>query len=225
MNLLGGRYAPLTEAIGFLEADFSQVVEADQRWRASLGGYAGHPINGAFPALLDALLPLTGPLTRYVWVPTAAGWTAYFDNFVIGGDPFGPVSYLAQQIRCRGVTIGSRAGTDKRGVSVSFSLYGSEPTKWLNLVRAVSAVQDEGRWEWTATGTVQPFEEVERYRQRRVRDRLTPDMLERYCGALGIRPFDESFYGSKGFLVEHTNVRGSVRTETLQQARAWHGLE
>ncbi|HSF05046.1 MAG TPA: hypothetical protein VLG10_04580 [Methylomirabilota bacterium] len=225
MNLLGDRYAPITEAIGFLEADFSRVVEADQRWRASLGGYVGHPINGALPTLLDALLPLTGPLIRYVWVQTLAGWTAYFDNSVIGSDPFGPVSYLAQQVSCRGVTIGNRAGTGKRGVSVSFSLYGSEPTKWLNLVRAVSAVEDEGRWEWTATGTVQPFEDVERYRQRRVRDRLTPDMLERYCGTLGIRPFDDSFYGSKGLLVEHTNVRGSVRTETLEQARSWHGLE
>jgi hypothetical protein len=223
--LLGGHYAPITDAVGFLEADFSRVVEADQRWRASLGGYAGHPISGALPTSLDALLPLTGPLTRYVWVQASAGWTAYFDNFVAGSDPFGPVSYLAQQMRCRGVTIGCRVGTGKRGAAVSFKLYGWEPTQWLNMVRAVAAVQDEGRWEWTAAGVVQPFEEVERYRQRRIRDRLTDEMLVRYGGALGIRPFDESFYDAKGFLVENTNVRGSVRTETLRQARSWHGLE
>jgi hypothetical protein len=63
------------------------------------------------------------------------------------------------------------------------------------------------------------------YQQRRVGDRLTLDMLARYCATLGIQPFDESFYGAEGHVVENRNVRGSVRTETLQQARAWHGLE
>ena len=63
------------------------------------------------------------------------------------------------------------------------------------------------------------------YRRRRVRDRLTSDMLAAYCGALGIRPFDESFYGPVGQLVENVRIPGNVRTETLQQARVWHGLE
>jgi hypothetical protein len=225
MDLLGGHYAPITDAIGFLEADLPRAVDADRRWRATLGGYGGRPVTGALPVLLDALLPLTGPLRRYIWVQTIGGWTAYFDNSVIGSDTFGPISYLAEQMRCRGFAIGCRAGTRKRGASVSFSLYGPEPTEWLNLVRTVSAVEDEGRWTWTATGTVQTFEEVERYRQRRVRDRLTPDTLAQYCAAIGIRPFDESFYGAEGYLVENTNVRGPVRTETLRQARSWHGLE
>lgn len=175
--------------------------------------------------MLDALLPLTEPFLRYIWLRTSGGWTAYLDNSVIGSDTFGPISYLAQSMRCRGLTIGCRASTSKRGAAVSFSLYGPEPTAWLNLIRTVSAVQDEGRWEWTATGPVEPFEEVEKYRQRQVRDRLTPDMLARYCAAIGIRPFDESFYMAEGYLVENTNVRGPLRTETLQQARSWHGLE
>ena len=34
VNLLDGRYAPVTDAIGFLDGDFSTVVETDQRWRA-----------------------------------------------------------------------------------------------------------------------------------------------------------------------------------------------
>jgi hypothetical protein len=225
MNLLGGRYAPITDGMGFLEADFSHVVDADRRWRTALGGYAGRSISGTLPALLDALLPLTGPCLRYLWVQTSGGWTAYFDNFVLGSDTFGPISYLAQQVRCRGFTINCRAGTSKRGASVIFNLYGPEPTEFLNCVRAVAAIQDQGRWEWSVTGSVQPFEEVERYQSRRVRDRLTPDVLARYCEALGIRPFDESFYGAEGYLVENRNVRGAVRTETLQQARSWHGLE
>jgi len=121
MKLFDGRYAPITDAIGFLEADFAQVVAADARWQGFLGGYRGHPINGPLPSLLDVLLPLTGPLLRYVWVQTAGPWTANFDNFVLGSDTYGPVSYLAQHIGCRGVAIGYREGTAKRGASPALS--------------------------------------------------------------------------------------------------------
>jgi hypothetical protein len=214
----------MTDAIGFVEARFADVVAADTRWRDSLGGYRGRLLSGPLPELLDRLLPFTGPLTRYTWVETAGGWTAYFDNFVLGSDTFGPVSYLAQQLGCRGVAVGCREGTARRGASASFSLYGPEPTEWLNVVRAVAAVQDNGRWEWSASGTPQPFEDTAAYQRRRVRDRLTPDMLAAYCGALGIRPFDESFYGTSGHMVERTRIGGNIRTESLQQARAWHGL-
>jgi hypothetical protein len=177
------------------------------------------------PSLLDALLPLTGPLLRYVWVQTAGTWTAYFDNSVLGSDTFGPVSYLAQQLGCRGFTIHCRHGTVKRGASAGFSLFGPEQTDWLNVVRSVDAVQDDGRWEWSASGTPQPFEDIAAYKRRRVRDRLTPDTIAAYCGALDIRPFDDAFYGKAGHLVENVRVTGNVRTETLQQARALDGLE
>jgi hypothetical protein len=225
MSLMSGRYAPITDEIGFLEADFAQVVAADSRWRDSLGGYAGRPIGGPLPSLLEALLPLTGPLLRYAWVETAGPWTAYFDNFVLGSDTFGPISYLALQLGCRGVAIGCRESTSRRGAAIRFSLYGPVRTEWLNVVRAVAAIEDEGRWEWSASGTPQPFEDLAAYQQRRVRDRLTPKLITGYCNALGIRPFDESFYGTAGRLVENRRITGSVRTETLPQARAWHGLE
>ena len=58
-----------------------------------------------------------------------------------------------------------------------------------------------------------------------MRDRLTPGVLAAYFHALGIRPFDESFYGTAGQLVENVRTMDDVRTETLQQARTWHGLE
>jgi hypothetical protein len=225
MSLLVNSYAPITDAIGFLEAGFSEVLSADARWRDSLGGYRGSPVSGPLPSLLDSLLPLSGPLLRYLWVQTTGPWTAYFDNFILGSDTFGPVSYLAQQLGCRGVAIGCRRGTAKRGASVSFSLYGPETTDWLNVIRSVSVVQDDGRWDWSASGTPQPFEDVAAYKCRRVRDRLTPDMLTGYCGALGIRSSDESYYGFAGRLVEKVGITSKARTETLHQARAWHGLD
>ncbi len=226
MGLLGDRYAPVTHGTGFLEADFEAVVAADTRWRSSIGGYTGRHVSGALPFLLDSLLPLTGPLLRYIWIGTSGNWTAYFDNFVNGSDPLGPISFLGQEIQCRGVTIGHRPQTAKAEGGMSFEIYGPEKTEWLNLVRSVSAINDGG-WNWHASGAVQAFEETQHYQARRVRDRLTPDLLNRYCRALEIDGFDESFYGSEGWLVENNNVERNasvIRSETLAQAQKELGL-
>src|SRR5688500_10536416 len=103
MTLLNGRYDPITESIGFLEAGFDAVVAADRKWRSSFGTYHVRPLHGPLHAPLDSLLPLTGPILRRLWVGTHNGWTAYFDHFVLGSDTFPPISYLAQKLKCRGV--------------------------------------------------------------------------------------------------------------------------
>jgi hypothetical protein len=224
MQLLDDRYAPVTHAAGFLEADFQTVNAADERWRRSIGDYPRQPLSGNLPTLFESLLPLTGPLLRYIWVRTTASWTAYFDNFVHGSDPHGPVSYLAQQIRCRGVMIQYRPQTSKAEGGISIIIFGPEKTEFLNHVRSISAIND-GRWQWDTWGAVQPFEETQHYTKRRIRDRLTPEMLERYCAAMGIRPFDESFYANEGCLVENRNVKCQVRSLALEQAQEMLGLD
>ena len=76
--------------------------------------------------------------------------------------------------------------------------------------------------ELPATGTEQAFEEVDAYQARRVRDRFTSAMLERYCQALGIAVFDPSFYGPDAVLVESTvPMAPDGMVMTLQQAQAW----
>jgi len=69
---------------------------------------------------------------------------------------------------------------------------------------------------------VQPFEEPEAYLAKDIRDRLTPDMIVRYCDALEIRPFDQSYYGSHSLLVTNANINPwvEVATETLSEAQA-----
>ena len=51
-------------------------------------------MNGDLQDLLGRLNPLTAPPTVILWVATKSNWTAYFDNFVNGSDPFPPISYL-----------------------------------------------------------------------------------------------------------------------------------
>jgi hypothetical protein len=82
--------------------------------------------------------------------------------------------------------------------AVMFTIYSSQKTDWLNRERSVGVMNDGGVWKFWAEGRVQPFEELERYGSRRLRDRFTYDMLNRYCLALGLCPFDETFYGQRG---------------------------
>jgi len=55
---------------------------------------------------------------------------------------------------------------------------------------------DDGR-AFDSDGPVLPFEQVERYREKRIRDRFTPEMLEAYARALGIDLFNAKFYGPR----------------------------
>jgi hypothetical protein len=138
------------------------------------------------------------------------------------------MSYMAEAISCRGLrvvavphTLRKRKG---RYGAVMLEVYGPHPTAWINTVRAVSASDDGGHWVFDECGEPFPFEKVEQYRQRRVRDRFTFDMLREYLQHLGLSAFEESFYlpeGTSAWLVEKTGPVISTQEEfTLAQARA-----
>jgi hypothetical protein len=65
----------------------------------------------------------------------------------------------------------------------------------------VSVAFEGGKWSFEANGTVQSFEETTMYHKRRVVDRFTPEMLKRYCYALGILVDVPDFYQTPALLV------------------------
>ena len=86
----------------------------------------------------------------------------------------------------------------------SFSLYGPTKSDWLNRIRHLQVSHDVDGWTFDEGGKLQPFEEAEAYKKRRIQDRFTFEMLERYCKALGIELNQDDFYGSKGCSVRTT---------------------
>lgn len=209
-ELLQGRFAPLTFSVGFLEMSLEAVARAYVAWTKSNHGRVDvRPVEGDLAGVLRELEPLTMPPRRKLLLATQSGWTAYFDNGTFGPDPRTPVSYLAEQLHCRGMmatnvphTLHTQTG-NARGTygAVMFELFGPEPGVFLNFERTVCVTNDGGPWRFEAEGEVQPFEETAQYAARRIRDRFTPAMLERYCLALGVRLFDERFYGGPGMVV------------------------
>lgn len=163
-------------------------------------------VAGPLSHALEALPPLTmGSNRRYLLVPTAGLWTAYFDNSKLGTDTSGIMPYLARTMKCHALhvnatpdSMGTKSLYDStrqgRYGACMFELFGPDQTEWLNVVRVVSAMNDGGRWRFDASGTPQPYEEPETYKARLVRDKFPFALLDRYCRALGLRPFDDGFY-------------------------------
>ena len=231
--LLEDRWAPITSDMGFLESDAKRAAQALSSWQGGLLASEGvtvevRPVAGSLEQVLSALLPLTdGEKQRHLFIPTRSAWTAYFDNGYRGTDAVSAMSYLAQMLGCRGMRVGTvphtlRKDKGRYGI-IALEVYGPRQTEWLNYLRTLYAMNDGGRWVFGQSGEPFPFEKLERYQARKVRDRFTFDMLEEYLHHLGLSPFREDFYlpqGAPAWLVEKTGPVISAQKEyTLAQAR------
>src|SRR5215217_9059618 len=109
--LFGGRLAPITSTVGFLEAPLDDAVRAFVDWERSVHEPLGtsvtqRPVAGGLEEVLLSLLPLTSVVRRrYLFIPTASPWVAFFDNGHRGTDAFSVMSYLAERLGCRGMRV------------------------------------------------------------------------------------------------------------------------
>jgi hypothetical protein len=232
--LFNNTLAPLTFSVGFLEAPFASVIDANFQWIQPLYKTVEmvHSASDLRNALCQ-LVPLSAPPRRELLFATESNWTAYFDNGRNGPDAFPPISYLAQKLGCRGLvatcvphTLETETGM-ARGTygAVQFEMFGPVQREFLNYERSISVAYEAGKWRFDVIGMVQPFEEVAKYSARKIFDRFTPDMLERYCESLGVRLFDETFYSGPGELIAIRDTLPSNCVElTLEEARLEMGF-
>ena len=233
--LLEDRWAPVTSTMGFLELEAEQAAQAFATWQSGLPTSRDStievlPVTGTLEQVLSRLLPLSGgERLRRLFIPTRSAWTAYVENQWTGTDAASPMSVMAGKlsIRClRVVAVPHTLRGDKgRYGAVMLDVFGPEqPGKILNYVRTLYAANDGGRWVFGQSGEPFPFEQVEKYQERRVRDRFTFEMLRDYLHHLGLSPFEEDFYmppGSRAWLVEKTGPFTTPGREyTLEEARA-----
>jgi hypothetical protein len=236
--LLDNIMTPITREVGFLESNCERVVEEFLSWLAPVQRKRGIKLgtryihNGLISAFSE-LLPLTTvEARRFLFIQTSSQWTAYFDNGYLGTDVFSAVSYLAQQLNCRGVRVGLwTKSADTQMISsmnevsaVLFDVYGPNTTSFLNYERSISNVYDNGRWQFNHWGTPFAFEDVSRYQHRSPKQRFTTDMLQSYTTAFNISPFEDNFYVINGMthavMVEKIGpLAQGVRQFTLHEAQ------
>ena len=230
--MFDNRLAPMTFNLGFLKCSLPDLANEYEQWCKRIGQSLGRSsVEGDLEAMLLQLPPLTTTPKRVLLIETnSPEWTAYFDNGTQGGDPAGPVGYLALTLRTQGAIIAAIPDT-KKGKSpgtygaAMFEMYAPEQTAWLNIERAVGAYNDGGSWRFVLQGTQQSFEEPEHYTAKRIRDRLPLDLLEKYCAAIGLYPFDPNFYGNKGVMFHKNASFPNARPGlSLEEARNLLGL-
>lgn len=211
LTILDDGFAPVTSCAVFVKAPLERIKDLDVPW------YRDRPVartelTGGLRDMLPKLEPLTMPSTaRSLWVQTRnPDWSAYFAGHVRGTESSaqGAVYGYCRHLGAPGLEIATsphtrrREGTGRFGNTV-FAMHGENGDG----IRIVAAqIGDDERWVFTNVGQLQSFEQSEAYKARRIRDRLTSQMIADYCAALGLYPFEEDFYGPRGLLVDKSEA-------------------
>lgn len=225
--LLGQRFAPVTLSIGFVRADLPDVRAFIEEWYTSIKRQPFvRDLEGDLPSFLAACELLTWPETKNLLVRTADAHTAVFLNSAGVPSPAPFVAYLCRQMDVAGLCVTAAPttyGNDGRQMMhgvVRFEKFEPAATEFLQFERMIEVAFVDGKWTFELAGTQQPFENPEAYKARKIKDRFTEEMLERYCAALGVRPFDPDYYSRKAVLIEWEGVGiqrqttfGAIQTE------------
>lgn len=206
-RILNDMYSPVTDSIGFLECPFDIVLSTLSGWMRSLDNNSKIlAVVGNLSCALAKLEPLNRPRTSLV-ASTCSPWTAVFLADESGSGPQSIIGHLSRQIPCNGLLItcvdDTFDRTTKKGRfgGVQFRYLSVEKQEFLNYRRSIGAVNDCGRWVFVEDGIPLDFEDPEKLKAKRIRDRFTPEHLEAYCKALGIQVFDEEYYGPRFSIV------------------------
>jgi hypothetical protein len=218
--VFGGPWSPVGWCVGFVDEPLAVVRSTIDGWREP--GLKQRELTVPIPDQLRQLLPLEAPFTRRLVVATRSGWTAHFDNSLLGGDPAGWIAGLTADLDCRGIVAQHIPRGQYPYPATQFCLLRrSADGHWEHARTVAAGIFDSGRWIFEESGLVQPFEETAAYRSRLKRDRLTREMLLRYLAALGIAADERDFYGN-GVLYEEA-ASWKRRTLTLDEARREYG--
>jgi hypothetical protein len=204
--LLNDEFAPITSEFGLVHAECDAIakwwVRRDGEIHAKRGvSVACTSVSGGLRTLLSRLSPLTSVERRRVLLmSTSSNWTAVFDNGWQGGDAAG-LSVAALDLRCQAVRVVAISDPRRYGARI-FELYGPEQTEFLNYIRTISVANDGGKWRFDQSGRPLEVEDASWFTSRSVKNRFQDEHLSLLLKRLGLKPFEENFYGSEGRLIE-----------------------
>lgn len=219
--LYNGEVVPLTNAFGFVKADFNSAVDIDDTWMKNLvPDYTKTILDMSFKSALLKLPPFQF-YNRAILFKTNSEWVGYTNNNIVDAE-IGFVRIIGDALKSEIVQVRAYPPTtdlNANGWSVGGFLY-----EYFNndTFRSIFfSYQD--RWELDLSGDPLPFEMFDKYKEKRVKDRFTPEMLDFYCKSMGIDFFNEHFYSKgKGNIVLFHNRRALYDNEvpqTLEEKR------
>lgn len=143
---------------------------------------------------------------RGILIAHQSGWTAYFDNHSRQFEPQSAMYVLCERMRTTTVFFAAES-TGVHAGSAVFNHYHHrcpQGVTWRSLW-----LGNESGWRFDANGEPLPFEQLDVYKSKRIKDRLTPELLKQYGEAMGLRFWEEATYSNEVSLLAW---RGQVST-------------
>lgn len=231
-------YAPLTNTICFIDSKIDEVLIGVDEWFNRGNSivddkvtYSKKEVSGTMKDLMSCILPFVkNASSRKLIFETNSNFCAYIDNNWSGSNT-NCISSAAQILKS--VYIEVSAWEHNFGKQPNANGWGGGDFIYSNPAtgqyRSVGLRYELTKWEFDQYGEPLPFEELEVYKTKPVKNRLTPEMIDRYAKQFGIDFFNEDFYmppGSKAYLIETSSkYLDTVETLTLEENRKRLGLE
>jgi hypothetical protein len=175
-------FYPATKDYGLLAMPLRRAAEAFHAF------HSGSPLihdrtelTGSAEQVMSRLEPLSMAIDRAVLVSHGPGWTAFFQNGLLGSDVFLPVSRMAARALCTGL----RVCRDPMAVMLDVYEAPERGGTITNNRRSIWAAKDGNRWSFGSKGEPFPFEDTSSFSARKLRDRFTSDHLDRLLVGLG----------------------------------------
>jgi hypothetical protein len=213
--LFNGDLVPLTNGFGFVKADFDEAVNSYGNWLTKYNiKFKRTDLNDDFKSALLRLPPFQF-YTKALLFKTKSNWVGYTNNAF--GDPaIDKVNRIAEELKTEVLQVKAYPKTihlNANGWSLGGFLYENFATKAYRSI--FFSYQD--RWDLDLVGNPLPFELLEKYKEKAVINRFTPEMLDRYCKALDVDFFNEEFYlGGKSNIVLFSEERELYKNELVQ---------
>lgn len=186
-------------------------------------GYQMMKVNNSLSQLLMSLEPLSrNGGERELVIATNSRWSAFLDNGVILQERIGTAIGICNELHCGAVIVTCIPDSKVADGSIQFQVLDSDSCGRVQFRRTVYVTNESGRWVFGAYGEPLPFEIENTYSDRKIRNRFTSDMLDKYCEAMGIRLFDPEFYGPEGYIIYRS---GRICGMTLEEGRRLIGLQ
>ena len=221
--VISTEWYPVTHDFGVIEAPVEEVAKAFINWRKNIGiELRLDEIRSSIKQALNFLQPLSARMDKVLLLSLRNDWSAFFQNGILGSDPFGPMSYMAHELLdTRAMRICCSIDGNIWEVYASARLGGSAPIGYL---RSISACrEDSGRWVFDHSGEPFSFEDVSQYSRTKIRDRFSDELLDRYLHAFGLDVFDPGFFivneKRPAFALTRTTIPAGFKTFTLQEVR------
>jgi hypothetical protein len=179
-----GRFS---EDIGLFRCEFSELSS----WiHESIGESWSMTKSSASIRSQTRLFRLENPYSAVLLVSIGSGWTLLMRDGPLGGDPGLYPSRAARDLGVQAVRAAACDADDWPLHGCVFAMFDPSSSDPLFTLRTVSATEENrGRWRFDEFGDPLSFEMTERYSARRIRDRLTPEMVRSYLFALGVPTF------------------------------------